>query len=68
MIAEVSLPSTGLGIELGWADTFNKPIVCIYKTGSEFSNSLKAISNTFIEYSNTDDLIDRLAKLLEKQR
>ena len=30
VIAEVSYPSTGMGIELGWADIFKIPIYCIY--------------------------------------
>jgi len=33
IIAEVSYPSTGMGIELGWADMMGKPVVAIYKTG-----------------------------------
>lgn len=31
VIAEVSLSSTGLGIELGWANDLKKNIVCLYK-------------------------------------
>ena len=29
MIAEVSLPSTGQGIELAWADLFEIPVLCL---------------------------------------
>ena len=31
VLAEISYPATGQGIELGWADMFNIPIYCIYK-------------------------------------
>ena len=31
VIAEVSFPATGLGIELGWADSASVSIICIYK-------------------------------------
>ena len=31
LIAECSYPSTGLGIELGWASDDNIPTYCIYK-------------------------------------
>jgi len=31
IIAEASFPATGLGIELGWADAFDRPIICLYK-------------------------------------
>jgi hypothetical protein len=64
MIAEVSHPTTGLGIELGWADLYGVKIICIYKTGSKISSSLKIITNNFIEYSNFEELIEKLeAKL-----
>ena len=34
IIAEVSLPATGQGIELGWADYAKIPILCIYEKGA----------------------------------
>lgn len=48
VIAEVSLPATGQGIELGWADYAKIPILCIYKKGTDISSSLKFITNQFI--------------------
>src|SRR3989344_4757374 len=45
VFAEVSFPSTGLGIELGWADIYAVPIVCLYKTDTKISGSLKFITN-----------------------
>lgn len=60
VIAEVSYPSTGQGIELGWADLYNIPIVCIYKKDAKVSRSLCVISDTFIEYSPSVNLIDKL--------
>ena len=64
IIAEVSLPSTGLGIELGWADYLKIPILCIYEKGLEYSSSLKFITNNFVEYDNSKDLIEKLEKYL----
>ena len=60
LIAEVSLPATGQGIELGWADYANTPILCIYEKKSKISSSLKFITNNFIEYENTEDMINKL--------
>jgi len=60
IIAEVSHPSTSLGIELGWADMLNAPIICIYRKDSKISGSLKAVTKTFLEYSDTDDLINKI--------
>lgn len=67
VLSEVSFPSTGQGIEMGWADVYNIPIICIYKSGSKTSSSLKKISKTFIEYSNTDDLVNKLKPILNEQ-
>ncbi len=60
IISEVSYPSTGQGIELGWANYLNKNILCIYKKDQKFSLALKFITNDFIEYENADDLINKL--------
>lgn len=55
-IAEVSYPATGLGMELAYADVFKVPIVCFYKTGSKISNSIKNVTERFVEYSDREDL------------
>jgi len=64
IIAEVSFPATGLGIELGWADIFQRPIICIYRKNSKISGSLKAVCNNFVEYTGPDDLIKKLENTL----
>lgn len=66
MIAEVSHPSTGAGIEMGWANAFDVPIVCIYEKGSNFSPAIKYVSREIIEYSSPEDLISKLSVLLSK--
>jgi len=63
-VAEVSYPSTGMGIELGWANIFGKPIICVYKTGTKISDSLKIITDKFMGYSSADELIAGLEKYL----
>ena len=60
VIAEVSLPATGQGIELGWADYAQTPILCIYEKGLKISSSLKFITNSFIEYENVEDMICKI--------
>ena len=64
LIAEVSYPATGQGIELGWANIANVSIVCVSKNGSRISNSLKYITNDFISYSDSDDLIKKITLFL----
>ncbi len=60
IIAEVSFSSTGMGIELGWANALEIPIVCLYKKGVKPSGSLKAVSADFIEYDSTDDMLRKI--------
>ena len=66
VIAEVSFPSTGQGIELGWANLYDIPIVCVYKKGTKFSGSIKSVSNNFIEYENSKDMIAKLSNYIEE--
>lgn len=65
VLAEVSHSATGQGIELGWADAFEVDIICMYKSGSKISGSLKVVSDIFIEYTNAEDIISRLADVLK---
>lgn len=65
IIAECSYPSTGQGIELGWADFLHIPIAAIFKSGQKPSGALKVVSNQFIEYSDKkDDLVNAIELLL----
>lgn len=64
VIAEVSYPSTGQGIELGWADASRKRIICISKKGSRFSPSLNVVCSEFHEYDSPAGLIQVLTKIL----
>ena len=66
MIAEVSYPATGLGIELGYADMYNIPILCIYKARLKVSNSLKLITDKFEQYENPEQIINIIQKHVNK--
>jgi len=65
-IAEVSLSTTGLGIELGWAYDSNIPIYCIYKKGQKISSSLKSVTDNFFEYGTSADLIDKIKLIINE--
>lgn len=65
IVAEISYPSIGLGIELGWANAFGNKIICIYKKDAKLSNSVKVVTKNIIAYENTDDLIDKLEQTLK---
>ena len=64
VIAEVSYPATGMGMELGWANDANKRIICIHKTGSKISSSLKVVSDTFVEYSTISEITTKLSEVI----
>lgn len=67
VIAEVSYLSTGLGIELGWADSLKKPIICIHKTDYPPSRALRFICDQFFSYADATDLTKLLDRLIPQQ-
>ena len=66
-IAEVSQPATGLGIELGYASSYGKNILCISKKGSKISSSLRYLTDDFIEYEDIEDMIQKIWNFLKNQ-
>jgi len=64
VLAEVSYPSISIGIELGWANMIRTKIICLYKNGNTLSQSLKTVSNKFIYYSDSKDLITQLKNII----
>jgi hypothetical protein len=65
MVAEISYPSTGLGIEIGYADIYQIPIIIAYKKGFKVSGSAKSLGSHMIEYANIQDLVKRLTPILK---
>jgi hypothetical protein len=65
VVAEVSFLSTSMGIEIGWANMLQKPIVFIYKESTKPSRSLKAVSENFIEYANSEDMVQKLQEFIQ---
>ncbi len=64
VICEVSKPSTGLGIEMGFFFDSNIPIYCLYEKGMEYSKSIKVISDVIIEYDGTEDFISKIKNII----
>ena len=60
MVAEVSEPSTGLGIELGWAEMFEVPTVLAKRNNVNVSSSLSVISDEVLSYEDKEELIEVL--------
>lgn len=66
VIAEVSYASTGMGIELGWANILEKPIIVFAKTGTKISRSLDKVLVQKFLYDSTEDMIMKLSQALEE--
>lgn len=60
VVAEISAPATGQGIELGWANMYNIPIYSYYRNGADVSGSALAISAKQSQYDTIEELITQL--------
>lgn len=65
-IAEVSVPSLGLGIEIGRAEQIGKKILCIYNNEYNLSKSLKFVKTDIIEYEDERDMVKKLKVYIQK--
>lgn len=65
VVADISYPSLGEGIEMGWAEAYGTPIVCIYREGSTPSATVRHICDSLLEYSDTDDMICKLREFFD---
>ena len=60
VLAEVSYPSTGQGIELGWANCFDKRVICLHEAVAKPSSALQVITGECLEYQGSEGLITLL--------
>lgn len=65
MLAEISYPSLGLGIEMGWADAAGVKIICLVRKGEKISQSAASIASRVVEYVDGEDLVTQLSEILE---
>ncbi len=66
VLAEVSYPAIGVGMELGWANIYEIPVICLYKEGKPLAGSLSVITKNFLEYKNAIDMVSKIDKELQK--
>ena len=64
-VAEVSYPSTGLGIELAWASTAACKMLCLVKENTKPSSSIRMITSNIIQYVDRGSLINKLSLWLD---
>ncbi len=65
ILAEISYASTGMGIELGWAESLGKPIICLHRKGVATSRSTKLLARKVVEYSGPADLTQKVEEILK---
>lgn len=61
LIAEVTVPSLGVGYEIGYAESLNKRIICLYQNDESISAMIKG--NNSITHISYDDVSELLTKL-----
>lgn len=65
-VAEISFPSTGTGIEIGWADVYQIPIIALYKAGTTPSNSIHKVTDNVKEYTGIEQFLSYIEQQLTK--
>ncbi|MFA6006632.1 MAG: hypothetical protein WC764_02830 [Candidatus Paceibacterota bacterium] len=65
VLAEVSYPSTGSGIELGWASEHGKQIFCLYQYGRDYSRSLLVLTKHIDHYSGATELVQKITDFIK---
>lgn len=67
LLAEISVPSLGVGYEIAYAEPQNKKIVCMYENNRNVSAMIRG-NNKFVQipYSNMDELLDDIRQFMEQ--
>lgn len=63
-LAEVSYPSTGLGMEIAYAAVADVPIVFVHRKDCRPSSSLRRVSESFFAYADESELKQQLQLLV----
>lgn len=66
VVAEVSYPSTGVGIEIGWADAAGKPVIAVYQQEFRPSASIGLVAKKVVAYADPFELGELLEKALQE--
>lgn len=62
IVAEVSKPSHGVGMEIMLAHTLGKKVICIYEKNTTLSNLIRGMPGAvLVEYSSFSDLEEKLS-------
>lgn len=63
VLVEVSISSTGSGIEMGWANAAGKPIIAFHQGGSQPSPAMQFVAKAIQVYVTEEDILQVLNSL-----
>ncbi len=63
LLAEVSIPSHGVGYEIGYALTLGKPVLCLHDTGRAVSKMITGNPISLLTVNAYDDIGQALAQI-----
>lgn len=69
LVAEVSTPSHGVGYEIGYALALEKPVLCLYKTGTTVSKMITGNPDPLLKtlsYDSAEQAASLLREYLKK--
>ena len=70
IFAEVTVPSLGVGYEIGYADKSNKKIICVYDKNvtQKITTMLRGNKNLkIIPYEDLSEIINNLENILKEE-
>ncbi len=65
LVAEVSHPSLGVGIEIGWAHAVGVPVIAMHEASASVSFSIDNAVNERFEYRDSNEMITKLMEVLQ---
>ena len=68
IIADVTIPSLGVGVEIGLAQTLGKKIICLYNVNADASLSAMVAGDpkiTVLRYTTVDEAKEEITKALQ---
>lgn len=71
IVADVSIPSLGVGYEIACAENLNKKILCLYRNGSEKKLSPMIVGNekiTIEKYNNLENIVGIIDNFFDKNK
>ena len=71
MVADVTVPSLGVGYEIAYAESINIPILCLFNTNQKKPLSAMILGNQRLEcfnYTNLNEAIAAMDQFFSKEK